>query len=261
MICCTGTTAFPSKRWSGENTPDKVGEKIISFQVRSKHQFNMILFCNQWCGIHWNKGSLTCHGWLSLLGTMWFFCVKKDWEGVKNLISALPSSVKRVVLVSSVGVTKSNELPWRWDHSISATPQSWISMIFKIIASFLHLIVSTCMCCLTVSWTFLGFSSTRRWGKIFLGTLVFPSPLSGLEQHTRLYSKMQTTYGLLIYCIMIDILSRPGRLTDGPYTSYDLNTLLKATAGERRAVVIGQGKFEILGWSCCLREFEIACFT
>lgn len=24
---------------------------------------------------------------------------------------------------------------------------------------------------------------------------------------------------------------RPGRLTDGPYTSYDLNTLLKATAG------------------------------
>jgi hypothetical protein len=34
---------------------------------------------------------------------------------------------------------------------------------------------------------------------------------------------------------------RPGRLTDGPYTSYDLNTLLKATAGERRAVEIGQG--------------------
>ncbi|KAK3205200.1 hypothetical protein Dsin_019246 [Dipteronia sinensis] len=34
---------------------------------------------------------------------------------------------------------------------------------------------------------------------------------------------------------------RPGRLTDGPYTSYDLNTLLKATAGKRRAVVIGQG--------------------
>ena len=27
---------------------------------------------------------------------------------------------------------------------------------------------------------------------------------------------------------------RPGRLTDGPYTSYDLNTLLKATAGPRR---------------------------
>ncbi|PKI77176.1 hypothetical protein CRG98_002386 [Punica granatum] len=93
VICCTGTTAFPSKRWEGDNSPERV-----------------------------------------------------DWEGVRNVISALPKSLKRVVLVSSVGVTKCNELPWR-----------------------------------------------------------------------------------------------PGRLTDGPYTSYDLNTLLKATAGERRAVVIGQG--------------------
>lgn len=29
---------------------------------------------------------------------------------------------------------------------------------------------------------------------------------------------------------------RPSRLTDGPYTSYDLNTLLRATSGARRAV-------------------------
>lgn len=42
---------------------------------------------------------------------------------------------------------------------------------------------------------------------------------------------------------------RPGRLTDGPYTSYDLNTLLQATAGERRAVVIGQGTFSIISLS------------
>lgn len=33
-------------------------------------------------------------------------------------------------------------------------------------------------------------------------------------------------------------LLRPSRLTDGPYTSYDLNTLLKATAGSRRDVVL-----------------------
>jgi hypothetical protein len=31
---------------------------------------------------------------------------------------------------------------------------------------------------------------------------------------------------------------RPGRLTDGPYTSYDLNTLLKATSGTKRAVQV-----------------------
>ena len=34
---------------------------------------------------------------------------------------------------------------------------------------------------------------------------------------------------------------RPGRLIDGPYTSYDLNTLLKATTGGKLAVVVGTG--------------------
>ncbi|BAT51955.1 NAD-dependent epimerase/dehydratase [Nostoc sp. NIES-3756] len=34
---------------------------------------------------------------------------------------------------------------------------------------------------------------------------------------------------------------RPGRLIDGPYTSYDLNTLLKATTGGKLNVVIGKG--------------------
>lgn len=44
---------------------------------------------------------------------------------------------------------------------------------------------------------------------------------------------------------MSTLVFRAGRLTDGPYTSYDLNTLLKATSGERRAVIIGQGKVKI----------------
>jgi uncharacterized protein YbjT (DUF2867 family) len=34
---------------------------------------------------------------------------------------------------------------------------------------------------------------------------------------------------------------RPGRLIDGPYTSYDLNTLLKATTGGKQGVAIGTG--------------------
>ncbi|XP_030458723.2 protein TIC 62, chloroplastic [Syzygium oleosum] len=122
VICCTGTTAFPSKRWEGDNSPERV-----------------------------------------------------DWEGVRNLISALPSSVERVVLVSSVGVTKFNELPW----------------------SIMNL---------------FGVLKYKRMGEDFLRQ-------SGLP-----------------FTIL-----RPGRLTDGPYTSYDLNTLLKATAGQRRAVVVGQG--------------------
>lgn len=31
VICCTGTTAFPSKRWDGDNTPERVGQKFLLF--------------------------------------------------------------------------------------------------------------------------------------------------------------------------------------------------------------------------------------
>ncbi|KAK8956985.1 hypothetical protein KSP39_PZI001410 [Platanthera zijinensis] len=121
-ICCTGTTAFPSRRWHGENTPEKV-----------------------------------------------------DWEGVRNLVSALPKTLKRFVLVSSVGVTKCDELPW----------------------SLMNL----------------------------FGVLKFKKMAEDIVHKS----------GIPFTII------RAGRLTDGPYTSYDLNTLLQATAGKRRAVVIGQG--------------------
>lgn len=60
-----------------------------------------------------------------------------------------------------------------------------------------------------------------------------------------------------LFCI------RAGRLTDGPYTSYDLNTLLKATAGERRAVLLGQGIYFLPKydkWCSHLRRFVNECF-
>ncbi|KAL6205098.1 hypothetical protein ACLB2K_022362 [Fragaria x ananassa] len=146
VICCTGTTAFPSKRWSGDNTPEKV-----------------------------------------------------DWEGVRNLVSALPRSLKRVVLVSSVGVTKFNELPW----------------------SIMNL---------------FGVLKYKKMGEDILRN-------SGLP-----------------FTII-----RPGRLTDGPYTSYDLNTLLKATAGQRRAVLIGQGDTlvgevsRLVVAEACIQALDIEC--
>lgn len=127
VICCTGTTAFPSKRWDGDNTPERT-----------------------------------------------------DWDGIRNLVAALPSSVKRFVLVSSVGVTKFNKLPWSLMN-------------------------------------FFGVLKFKKMGEEFLQS-------SGIA-----------------FTII-----RPGRLMDGPYTSYDLNTLLKATAGTRRAVLIGQGD-ELVG--------------
>lgn len=58
---------------------------------------------------------------------------------------------------------------------------------------------------------------------------------------------------------------RAGRLTDGPYTSYDLNTLLKSTAGERRAVVVGQGDklvgevSRLVVAEACIQALDIEC--
>ena len=42
-----------------------------------------------------------------------FVCGFTDWEGLRNLVSLSPRTLQRFVLVSSIGVTKSNELPWR----------------------------------------------------------------------------------------------------------------------------------------------------
>lgn len=34
VICCTGTTAFPSKRWDGDNTPERVGQYCVFHQLK-----------------------------------------------------------------------------------------------------------------------------------------------------------------------------------------------------------------------------------
>ncbi|WOL00537.1 hypothetical protein Cni_G09250 [Canna indica] len=146
VICCTGTTAFPSKRWDGDNTPERI-----------------------------------------------------DWEGIRNLVLALPPTIERLVLVSSVGVTKYNELPW----------------------SIMNL---------------FGVLKFKKMGEDFVQN-------SGLP-----------------FTII-----RAGRLTDGPYTSYDLNTLLKATAGKRRAVVISQGDklvgevSRLVVAEACIQALDIEC--
>lgn len=146
VICCTGTTAFPSKRWSGDNGPEKT-----------------------------------------------------DWDGVRNLVSAVPKSVQHFVLVSSVGVTKFNELPWN------------IMNLF-------------------------GVLKYKKMAEDFLRESGIP------------------------YTVI-----RSGRLTDGPYTSYDLNTLLKATAGSRRDVIIAQGDkltgeaSRVVVAEACIQALQIPC--
>lgn len=126
VACCTGTTAFPSKRWQGDNGPKQTDE-----------------------------------------------------IGVRNLVDAAKKAdasasssdgarIKRFVLVSSAGVERSDRVPY----------------------SILNL---------------FGVLTCKKAGEQALRS-------SGLP---------------------LTIL-RPGRLVDGPFTSYDLNTLLKATTAESR---------------------------
>ena len=119
VACCTGTTAFPSKRWDGDNGPEQT-----------------------------------------------------DYVGTKNLLEAAQKTkgLKRFVLVTSVGVDRYTSFP------------------FVILNLF--------------------------------GVLKFKKMAEELLQASG-----------LPYTII-----RPGRLTDGPYTSFDLNTLLKATSGTRQDV-------------------------
>ncbi len=52
----------------------------------------------------------------------------------------------------------------------------------------------------------------------------------------KLYAEKTLENSGLAYTII-----RPGRLIDGPYTSYDLNTLLRAKTDGKKAVIIGTG--------------------
>jgi uncharacterized protein YbjT (DUF2867 family) len=128
IICCTGTTAFPSLRWDFSNL----------FQAQNSPQ-------------------------------------EVDSKGVKNLVNAAPKELKRFVFVSSCGVLRKDQFP------------------FKLLNAF-------------------GVLDAKLQGEQAIVT-------SGLP-----------------YTII-----RPGRLIDGPYTSLDLNTLLKAKTDGTQAVVIATG--------------------
>lgn len=69
---------------------------------------------------------------------------------------------------------------------------------------------------------------------------------AGVERYDQIPYSILNLFGVLKYKRMAEealqgsgipyTLIRPGRLTDGPYTSYDLNTLLKGIAGTRQDV-------------------------
>ena len=142
-VCCVGTTAFPSARWkdnSGPEQTDFVGVRnlveVVAEEVKER------------------EGSAS---------------------GKSGSSSSGSSSFARFVLVSSVGVSRTDRMP------------------FLILNLF-------------------GVLKYKRMGEEALIA-------SGLPR----------------------TILRPGRLTDGPYTSYDVNTVLRATSGSRRSAVLERG--------------------
>lgn len=102
----------------------------ILFYTMHRHALNHIIFLTYYTnGL--KRSPIT-----KLNGLYFLFssdCVIfEDWEGVRNLVSALPPTLKRFILVSSIGVTKYNELPWRYiSHLIGK-----LNLQFEVIVLF-----------------------------------------------------------------------------------------------------------------------------
>lgn len=56
VICCTGTTAFPSKRWDADNTPERVGKDYTSSGVCKIANFKLDTFTFSLCSSFIDKG-------------------------------------------------------------------------------------------------------------------------------------------------------------------------------------------------------------
>lgn len=140
VVCCLGTTAFPSARWKENNGPEQTDDIATANVIRAAKK---ICFRN----------------------------AKKN-KGEKK---------SRFVMISSVGVTRTDKMPY-------------------------------------VVLNLFGVLKYKRKSETYL---------------ERLQKENADDFDFTII--------RPGRLTDGPYTSYDLNTLLKATSSERRRVEIKPG--------------------
>ncbi|KAB8319065.1 SDR family NAD(P)-dependent oxidoreductase [Tolypothrix campylonemoides VB511288] len=82
IICCTGTTAFPSARWEFDQTPNLL----------------------EWVQVFLNRK----YGEAKAKNTP----AKVDAQGVSNIVAAAPRNLKRFVFVSSAGVLRKDKLPF-----------------------------------------------------------------------------------------------------------------------------------------------------
>jgi uncharacterized protein YbjT (DUF2867 family) len=88
IICCTGTTAFPSARWELEIPPET-------------NSFQQV--------IEWGKVLLDAKYRQAKAKNS---PEKVDAEGVSNLVAAAPRDLKRFVFVSSCGVERKDQPPY-----------------------------------------------------------------------------------------------------------------------------------------------------
>jgi len=144
IVCCLGTTAFPSQRWKENNGPEQTDDIATANVIRAARK------------ICFNQ---------------------RNTSDTNN-----NNDKSRFVLISSVGVTRTDSMPY-------------------------------------VILNLFGVLKYKRKSEKYL------------EQTQKENGGNDFDYTII----------RPGRLTDGPYTSYDLNTLLKATSSERRQVEIKPG--------------------
>ncbi|MEH2162877.1 MAG: SDR family oxidoreductase [Nostoc sp.] len=82
IICCTGTTAFPSTRWEFDQTPNLLEWGITFLNPKSSEAKA--------------KNSPA----------------KVDAQGVRNLVTVAPQNLKRFVFVSSCGILRKNQFPF-----------------------------------------------------------------------------------------------------------------------------------------------------
>ncbi len=88
IICCTGTTAFPSEKWDFDVS--QTANPVEKFLEWSKIYFDREYRCTK------AKNGPE----------------QVDAEGVRNLVSAAPGDLKRFVFISSAGVERKDQFPY-----------------------------------------------------------------------------------------------------------------------------------------------------
>ena len=82
IICCTGTTAFPSARWELDRGQTLIDRLRLSFKPTA----------------HLNRARNSPQ--------------QVDAEGVQHLVAAAPTDLQRFVLISSCGIARKHRLPY-----------------------------------------------------------------------------------------------------------------------------------------------------